>query len=621
MFAKKYICLVKYHRKPIILLSVLIAGIFMLVSFILPAKSTGIEIYYTEKIKELKNQIAQFQQGNLNRESLSSLKTYFIQSRLSYKKMAVLSEYFNQYETAMLNGPALDRLIADTPDGIIPPEGFQAIEQLIYSDWTDTSYKKLENYLAGVQETLTRLENEPDKAYKFKDELVWDALRSSVLRIITLGITGFDSPIANLSLTEAQASIDGTKEVLLLVKKSGADEAAFGQLFSTIADASLYLKTNTNFNTFNRLVFITDFADPLYRQINQVRSLSNVGIPEGANPINFKANSIFDEGAFNINFFTPSNEYWVTKERTELGKKLFYDNILSGTKTRNCSSCHLPEKAFTDGLKTSLAIDNKTPLLRNSPTLLNAGFQTKFFYDSRVSILEGQLTAVIHNEEEMKGSLAENVADLKKIQPYIDLFKKAYPKEPEPLTAYTIINSISTYIRSLTSLDSRFDLYMRGNKNKLSNQERRGFNLFAGKAKCASCHFIPLFNGLVPPVFNETESDVLGVPATTSKKNARLDSDSGRYGFTRSVIHKYAFKTPTLRNIELTAPYMHNGVYTTLEEVMEFYNQGGGKGLNIAPPNQTLPFDKLNLTKKEIKDIIAFMKTLTDTSSVYKTIN
>lgn len=618
MFIKNCIRLVKTYRKSVLILGFLITGVFTLVSLVLPPEKAETEIYYTEKIKALKLQIEQFRQHNKPGKSLSSLKVHFIQCRLAYKKMAVLSEYFNEYETAILNGPALDRLIADTRDAIVPPEGFQAIEQLLYSDWADTSYKKLDGYLTGIQETLGRLENEPGKKYKFKEELVWDALRSSVLRIITLGITGFDSPVANLSLTEAQASLDGIKEVLLLVKNGNADEAEFTQLFSVIANAAHYLKTNTSFNTFNRLAFITDFADPLYRQINKVRALSKVGVPAGANPINFEVASVFAEDAFNINFFTPSNEYWVTKERAELGKKLFYDNILSGTKTRNCSSCHLPQKAFTDGLKTSMAIDGKTPLLRNTPTLLNAGLQTKFFYDSRASVLEGQLTAVIHSEQEMKSSLTENVTDLKKIQPYVDLFKKAYPKEPEPLTEYTIINSLSTYIRSLTSLNSRFDLYMRGDKNKLSEKEKRGFNLFAGKAKCATCHFVPLFNGLVPPVFNETESDILGVPATASKKNPTLDGDMGKYDFTRSVIHKYAFKTPTLRNIELTAPYMHNGVYSTLEEVMEFYNLGGGKGLNIAPDNQTLPFDKLNLTKKEIKAIIAFMKTLTDTISPYK---
>lgn len=153
---------------------------------------------------------------------------------------------------------------------------------------------------------------------------------------------------------------------------------------------------------------------------------------------------------------------------------------------------------------------------------------------------------------------------------------------------------------------------MLGNQSKLNNSEKNGFNLFAGKAKCATCHFIPLFNGLVPPEFTETETEVLGVPAKKSKKDAKLDSDPGKYNTTHSMIHKYAFKTPTLRNIELTTPYMHNGVFNTLEEVMDFYNEGGGEGLKIAPDNQTLPKDKLNLSKKEIADIIAFMKALTD---------
>ena len=140
-----------------------------------------------------------------------------------------------------------------------------------------------------------------------------------------------------------------------------------------------------------------------------------------------------------------------------------------------------------------------------------------------------------------------------------------------------------------------------------------------GKAKCATCHHPPLFNGLLPPEFEETESEVLGVPETTDTLNAKLDSDLGKYLFTRSAIHKYSFKTPTIRNIELTAPYMHNGVFKTLEEVMDFYNKGGGKGLKIAPGNQTLPFDKLNLSKKEQTDIINFMKSLTDSLFVSPT--
>ena len=155
---------------------------------------------------------------------------------------------------------------------------------------------------------------------------------------------------------------------------------------------------------------------------------------------------------------------------------------------------------------------------------------------------------------------------------------------------------------------------MRGEK-LLSSKEINGFNLFMGKAKCGTCHFMPLFSGAKPPRFYFIESEVIGVPATKNKRQPKLDSDSGRFLITRQPLHLFSFKTPTLRNIALTAPYMHNGVFSSLEEVVEFYTDGGGKGLHIAPTNQSLPFERLGLTKDERANIVAFMKTLTDTSA------
>ena len=138
-----------------------------------------------------------------------------------------------------------------------------------------------------------------------------------------------------------------------------------------------------------------------------------------------------------------------------------------------------------------------------------------------------------------------------------------------------------------------------------------------GKAKCGTCHFMPLFSGAKPPRYYYIESEVIGVPAATAKKNAVLDKDSGRYTITGFPIHLFSFKTPGLRNVALTAPYMHNGVFKTLEEVVDFYNEGGGKGLHIAPKNQSLPFDNLQLNAKEKRDLVAFLKTLSDTSGRY----
>lgn len=155
---------------------------------------------------------------------------------------------------------------------------------------------------------------------------------------------------------------------------------------------------------------------------------------------------------------------------------------------------------------------------------------------------------------------------------------------------------------------------MRGEEANFTDEEKLGMNLFMGKALCATCHFMPLTNGTVPPFYAETEKEVIGVPETAANK--ALDDDLGFYWRYEKEVHYGMFKTPTVRNVALTAPYMHNGVYATLEQVMDFYNQGGGGGLGFELEHQTLPFDNLELTQKEQKAIIAFMKTLTDTNVV-----
>ena len=159
--------------------------------------------------------------------------------------------------------------------------------------------------------------------------------------------------------------------------------------------------------------------------------------------------------------------------------------------------------------------------------------------------------------------------------------------------------------------NSKIDEYFRG-ETTLSESESNGFNVFTGKAKCATCHFIPVYNGTIPPWFNNTESEVIGVPKTNIWKNAVVDEDLGRYNLNQLEPLKYSFKTPTIRNIEKTAPYMHNGVYDKLEEVIKFYELGGGNGIGMNLAYQTLPFDNLQLTPKEKNDLISFMLTLTD---------
>ena len=577
--------------------------------------------YFLTELRLLKGKLNELNRSCRRGGARKILRQQFIMCRLAYKRLAVLSEYFNVYETKFLNGPALNRVEEGSPDNVIPPQGFQAMEEILFSNSENIYHAQVIQLAVDMLSVLERMENEPERIYKFRKELVWDAVRSSTVRLVTLGITGFDSPVSFNSLEEAKASIAAIKNILLLFKndidRKQANAAA--SLVNLLNKATSYIQLHNDFKKFDRLEFITSYINPFYKQLNVIRTKSGIAAPEGQSPVNYSATSIFRDDFFNINFFSPGKEYWITDKRIALGRKLFSDPILSGTKDRSCSSCHIAANAFTDGLKAPYSLNRKKLLSRNTPTLWNSAFQTKQFLDARSDILEDQLKEVVHNSDEMKGSLQESVDDLKQIDEYVRSFTDAYPEEREPLNAFNIANAISSYVRSLISLNSRFDVYMRGDRAKLSVSEKNGFNLFAGRAKCATCHFIPLFNGLVPPEFTDTETEVLGVPATNSKLNAALDTDSGKYNITKAAIHKFSFKTPTLRNINLTAPYMHNGVFNTLEEVMDFYNEGGGAGLNIAPENQTLPTGKLNLSKKEIIDIIAFMKALTDsTVTAYK---
>jgi len=299
----------------------------------------------------------------------------------------------------------------------------------------------------------------------------------------------------------------------------------------------------------------------------------------------------------------------MTREKVALGKRLFYDASLSGTGTRSCASCHQPGKAFTDGLVKNTSIHGKKLLDRNTPTLINAALQSNLFYDMRVLTLEDQVSDVVHNKAEMGSSLQEVVRRLRKNKAYRKLFSAAFPAKKETgIDTFEVMNAIASYVRSLTELNSRFDQYMQGDQTALTPGEINGFNLFMGKAKCATCHFMPLFNGITPPKYIVSDAEVIGVPASLT--DTVIDPDLGWYNIIGVPSYKHAFKTPTVRNIDRTSPYMHNGVYTTLEQVMDFYNNGGGAGMGLSLSNQTLQEDSLHLTEKEIHDVIAFMKSL-----------
>jgi cytochrome c peroxidase len=536
------------------------------------------------------------------------IRQVFLKSRLLYKKFEWAAEYFAADLAERLNGPPVQEIEnADLLDPslarAIDPMGLQVIEESVYPQFDTSGKNKL---VVGVTNLVTNTGYLVSyfTDHPLADWRILDAAKLEVFRIIALGISGFDAQHSGNSINECAESLNSLQDVLrFYLNKNNTP------LLQHLSAAISYLHDNADFDSFDRAVFITRFANKISAKIARLeRDLHGPGIKYNR-MLRQEARTLFDSGAFNVNAFSPGPEYHVTDAKVVFGEKLFYDASLSGTGTRSCASCHNPRLAFTDGLAKERDLhDTSKLILRNVPTLLDAALQSNYFYDMRALTLEDQVKDVISNPHEMDGSMEAIIKYVSADTGYHTLFVNAFPRKNKEITANEVANALASYVRSLAKLNSRFDEYMRGKENALSVQELKGFNLFMGKAKCATCHFVPLFNGITPPKYVMSETEVLGVPR--SPKDSTIDVDTGYYGVIGIDSYKYAFKVPTIRNIDKTAPYMHNGVYQTLEQVMDFYNNGGGTGLGIHLPNQTLSKEKLHLTEEEKEDIIAFMKSL-----------
>lgn len=287
--------------------------------------------------------------------------------------------------------------------------------------------------------------------------------------------------------------------------------------------------------------------------------------------------------------FVPENNP-LSPEKIELGKFLYYDNRISKDQSLSCASCHIPYHGFADPEVTSQGVGFARGG-RNSPTVINRLFSADQFWDGRAKDLEEQAHGPLTNPVEMKmGSHDDVVAVIRSIKGYGPLFQKAYGS-PE-VTMPKIAMAIASFERTVVSGNSPYDRFQAGDKGAMSAEAVRGMDLFNGKANCKTCH--AGFN------FTDESYHNLGVGMDKPKP------DLGRFEIDKLESHKGAFKTPTLRNIEQTAPYMHDGSEVTLTEVVEFYNRGGVK-------NQWLSKEvkPLNLSPEEVRAMVSFLQGLT----------
>ncbi|MEP0211973.1 MAG: cytochrome c peroxidase [Cellulophaga sp.] len=543
----------------------------------------------------------------------SIAKPLFFKLRLAFKKAEPYAGVLNSSVTHKANGPALP-IYNDDSGRIVAPIGLQKIEESLFTEegnqkdfLRELYYQK--GFLNNLKENIKKRELTPKRFFI--------GTHQQLMRIVSLALAGFDTPVTGQSITETAVSLKSLHKVYQLSLQDliiSNNEQLDRDFSKNIQRAVKYINKNTDFALFDRYTFIRDYLNPITRNWVEIRKTSELWDGKtNAYPFNFDAPTFFEEDSFNTNYFLDVNDRNPSEEKIALGKKLFFDKNLSNNQTMSCATCHLPSKGYADGL--SLGNDNNKALLqRNTPTLLNSIYQKAFFWDGRANTIDDQISAVFKNDKEFNTDVHRFSGNILKDTTYSKLFKNVFGVVPN--SNRETVRAISVYVSTLIGFNSRFDKDMRGETSNFTTQEKNGFNLFMGKALCATCHFVPLTNGTVPPFYKETEKEVIGVPKTS--KNKALDNDRGFYWVFEEDIHDKMFKTPTIRNITLTAPYMHNGIYNTLEEVVNFYNLGGGAGLGFSLEHQTLPFDELNLLESEQKDLIAFMHTLTDNSVAEK---
>ncbi len=543
--------------------------------------------------------------------------------RSSYKALEYLlafsdPDFVNDY----INGAPLPRLEENSfGPNIKSPEGLQVIDELMANTLNDSSAAEV---LKQCDKMISAMEVYVPK--RIHSWMVFAAARSSIIRISTMGLSGFDLPGTDNALTDAISSLAVIKEDFIILK-SELDQKQAGSsmhLFDLLDRSVLFLRKNNDFDKLDRFSFQKDFLDPLYKEILLMHKISGYEMPGEVisfkQAVNYNAGGLFAADFLDPLYYLDMPSRLVNEKSRELGRLLFFEPLLSGNHQRSCASCHDPLKGFADARSKSETFDHMGTVKRNSPTVFNAVFSDRYFHDLRARDLCDQMEHVITSAKEFNTDWDRISETLKQSAEYRQLFAAAFNTEAHlAVNSQNIRFAMAAYISGLYGFNSLFDKMIRGEyteKNKEYKEIVRGYNLFAGKAACASCHFAPVFNGTVPPFYTESESEVLGVPEDPFADVPLPGTDKGRGEALlkdQLEFYNYSFKTPGLRNVALTAPYMHNGSYPDLQKVMEFYNLGGGAGIGIKLQHQTLSSDALNLKKSEIKDIIAFLNALTDT--------
>ena len=316
--------------------------------------------------------------------------------------------------------------------------------------------------------------------------------------------------------------------------------------------------------------------------------------------------SLEDAGVGGLKTALPEVRDGFTPQQIDLGRYLFFDPLLSRDGTVSCATCHQPNKGFADGLDRSVGILGEK-VGRGAPSLWNSAFLNVLFWDGRATSLEEQMQGPLFAEDEMGNSPEQLLKSLNENSTYQSMFKEAFPEGDEEIKLDEIYLAIAAFESSLISLNSRYDQYAHGYHGALSENEIEGMNIFRSfVARCAECH--------TPPLFTNQQLAVLGTPEPDGRA-----LDPGAQTPYNDPSLRGAFKVPSLRNVALTAPYMHSGKFKTLRETVEFYTKGRG---HAVPDGENLYLHwhiwEPELTYDELDRLVDFLHTLTDESFMPK---
>lgn len=573
----------------------------------------------------------------------AALQAQLKRTRLAYKRVEFMLEYYYpEHIKAYINGPPLPHpdpypyreiplppAFYDNPDYIhiapldsqepnaflkprtvVEPQGLQVLDEIAFSTNARSEAERIVQLARALVERSRIAVQALTKRKYIEDYQIIEATRLELIRIFSLGVTGFDTPGSLDAIDEAGTALSALARA---VEATIGKRAEIDELFS-VAAAML---EEQRFEEFDRLQFLIGAINPLYEALGrthqQMRFKDSRDLTHEPQAWNTRSRNLFADDFLNPYAYTLLQPQQDSDALRALGRKMFFDTALGTSRSMSCSSCHAPARAFTTDVPRSFE--------RNAPTLINAVFADRYFYDLRAFSLEEQITHVFENPRELDTRLDVAAASVSKSADYRPLIAAAFGETAVSINRYQLLSALTSYVLSLRSFNSPFDRYVRGETPQLEPLAKQGFNLFMGKAACGTCHFAPTFAGLVPPLYRESESEVLGVMQAPDSTQVDVDPGRSRNGRQedRFALFDRSFKTTTVRNVELTAPYFHNGAYRTLDEVIDFYDKGGARGMGAGDlPNQTLAEEPLQLNENEKLALKRFLRSLTDRSSAIR---